>query len=77
MEEVAGEGDGVHYAVPRVRVMFAAEDPEVFGRRIAYAYRARYVIHGTRNGWIDGAHMNGYMLMCTRVSLQAINLQPS
>ena len=72
MEEVAGEGDGVHYAVPRVRVMFAAEDPEVFGRRIAYAYRARYVIHGTHNGWIDGAHMKWL-----HAHVHYINLQPS
>ena len=43
MEE-AVEGDGIHYWVPRVRLMFAAEDPEVFSRRIAYAYRARQVI---------------------------------
>lgn len=47
VEEVVEEGDGFHYTVPRVRVMFAAEDPEVFGRRIAYAYRARQVIHVT------------------------------
>ena len=34
-------GDGIHYLVPRVRLMFAAEDPMVFARRVAYAQQTR------------------------------------
>ena len=34
-------GDSIHYLVPRVRLMFAAEDPAVFARRVAYAQQTR------------------------------------
>ena len=33
--------DDTHYWVPRIRLMFAAEDPTVFARRVTYAYTAR------------------------------------
>ena len=33
--------DDVHYCVPRVRLMFAAEDPVVFARRVCYAHNSR------------------------------------
>ena len=33
--------DRIHYWVPRVRLMFAAEDPTVFAQRVAYAHLAR------------------------------------
>lgn len=32
--------------VPRVRLMFAAEDPRVFANRVAYAHMTRYVLDG-------------------------------
>ena len=34
--------DGIHYWVPRVRLMFAAEDPTVFADRVAQAYHLRH-----------------------------------
>ena len=34
--------DDIHYWVPRVRLMFAAEDPTVFARRVAHAHMTRY-----------------------------------
>ena len=34
--------DDIHYWVPRVRLMFAAEDPTVFSRRVAHAHMTRY-----------------------------------
>ena len=34
--------DNIHYWVPRVRLMFAAEDPTVFARRVAHAHMTRY-----------------------------------
>ena len=36
--------DDIHYWVPRVRLMFAAEDPSVFARRVAHAHMTRYVL---------------------------------
>ena len=36
--------DDIHYWVPRVRLMFAAEDPTVFARRVAHAHMTRYVL---------------------------------
>ena len=33
--------DDVHYWVPRVRLMFVAEDPIVFARRVCYAHNSR------------------------------------
>ena len=33
--------DGVYHWVPRVRVMFSAEDPRVFANRVAYAHMTR------------------------------------
>lgn len=33
--------DQIHYWVPRVRLMFAAEDPTVFASRVANAHRTR------------------------------------
>ena len=35
--------DDIHYWVPRVRLMFAAEDPSVFARRVAHAHMTRYI----------------------------------
>ncbi len=35
--------DDIHYWVPRVRLMFAAEDPTVFARRMAHAHMTRYM----------------------------------
>ena len=42
---LSGEGGVamVEYWVPRVRVMFAAEDPRVFANRVAHAHMTRYV----------------------------------
>ena len=34
--------DGIHYWVPRVRLMFAAEDPSVFADRVAQSYHLRH-----------------------------------
>ena len=34
--------DDIHYWVPRVRLMLAAEDPSVFARRVAHAHMTRY-----------------------------------
>jgi dynein heavy chain len=34
-------GDNLHYWVPRVRLMFAAEDPVNFANRVEFAYRFR------------------------------------
>ena len=36
--------DDIHYWVPRVRLMFAAEDPTVFARRVAHAHMTRYML---------------------------------
>ena len=36
--------DDIHYWIPRVRLMFAAEDPTVFARRVAHAHMTRYNI---------------------------------
>ena len=33
--------DNVHYWIPRIRVMFLAEDPTVFARRVAHAHMSR------------------------------------
>ena len=33
--------DSINYWVPRVRLMFAAEDPTVFAERVSYAYQLR------------------------------------
>lgn len=33
--------DEIHYWVPRIRLMFSAEDPRVFANRISYAYKLR------------------------------------
>jgi len=33
--------DDVHYWIPRVRLMFLAEDPTVFARRVAHAHMSR------------------------------------
>ena len=35
--------DDIHYWIPRVRLMFAAEDPTVFARRVAHAHMTRYM----------------------------------
>ena len=35
------EEDDIHYWVPRVRLMFAAEDPQVFAERVSNAYNLR------------------------------------
>ena len=40
-EERAESEDQIHYWVPRVRLMFAAEDPTMFAQRVAYAHLAR------------------------------------
>ena len=39
------DDDGVHYWVPRVRLLFAAEEPTIFARRVASAHRARFEHH--------------------------------
>ena len=33
--------DDIHYWIPRVRLMFLAEDPTVFTRRVAHAHMSR------------------------------------
>ena len=40
-EERVESEDRIHYWVPRVRLMFAAEDPTVFAQRVAHAHLAR------------------------------------
>ena len=40
-EERAESEDRIHYWVPRMRVMFAAEDQTMFAQRVAYAHLAR------------------------------------
>ena len=40
-EERVESEDQIHYWVPRVRLMFAAEDPTVFAQRVAHAHLAR------------------------------------
>ena len=33
--------DDLHYWIPRIRLMFLAEDPTVFARRVAHAHMSR------------------------------------
>lgn len=33
--------DEIHYWVPRIRLLFSAEDPRVFANRVSYAYKLR------------------------------------
>lgn len=42
--DVKEEREGTHYWVPRVRLMFAAEDPRVFADRVSHAHKSRCVI---------------------------------
>ena len=37
----AGSDDDIHYWVPRIRLLFAAEDPVIFSQRVASAHQAR------------------------------------
>ena len=39
--KVVESADGIHYWVPRVRLMFVAEDPKVFAERVSNAYYLR------------------------------------
>lgn len=43
IEKRLEEEEGIYYWVPRVRVMFAAEDPRVFANRVAHAHMSRLV----------------------------------
>lgn len=45
MKEGALESeDGMYYWVPRVRVVFAAEDPRMFANRVSHAHLTRSVL---------------------------------
>ena len=39
-EERVESEDRIHYWVPRVRLMFAAEDPTMFAQRVAHAHES-------------------------------------
>ena len=42
VSKLAEEMEGSHYWVPRVLLMFAAEDPRVFADRVSHAHKDRW-----------------------------------